>query len=302
MNPLPQAKILILSDSQATARRWAELLRGPDVQLWLDPDRLPDDARPEVVLTDTVEVDDEQLGVVRVGGSGRGDVELPGDAPGGELRLACRLLAEIVRLRRRGRREEELRGRLRQEARSDPLTGLPNRRAWEQALVARLAALGASMPLCLAIFDLDHFKRINDAHGHAVGDEVLRQAGRAIRQALRQEDFVARVGGDEFALLVRVPDPSTAAAVLERVRAGLPSRLIQAGTHAVTASAGYRVVRPDEARGPPLSAEGLYAAADAALREAKVQGRDRTLEAAGDAFRRSAKDGPAESGPDRGAT
>jgi diguanylate cyclase (GGDEF)-like protein len=288
MNPSPGAKILILTDRQASARRWADALRQPGDQLWLGRHEMPPAAEPEVIVTDRDLSGDPRpgpppersaapVGLIRVGGSGRADVELPEDVTPRELCLACRLLAEIVRLRRRLRAGAELRRRLSEAALTDPLTGLPNRRAWDLALRERLAVRRGRQRLCLAIFDLDHFKRINDAHGHAVGDEVLRATGRSIRQGLRQHDFVARLGGDEFGLLFWAPDESTGEMVVDRVRTALPSRLMHVATPAVTASAGYHLVPSAGSRGSPVSPDAHYAAADAALREAKRRGRDRTL-------------------------
>lgn len=286
MDELPGAKILILTGQEASARRWADMLREPGTQVWLDPDQIPPKTRPEVVVTDVLtdyeEFCDEESGTVSIGtgriaAAGPADVRLPEDVTARELRLACRLLARIVRLRRREQSGAELRRKLSEAALTDPLTGLPNRRAWEQAIGERLDAATRRRRLCLAIFDLDHFKRINDAHGHTVGDEVLRAAGRAIRDGLRQDDFPARLGGDEFGLLLWVPDQATAAKVLERVRAALPSRLLQAARQAITASVGYRVVPMADPSTLLLHPDALYAAADAAMHEAKQQGRDRTV-------------------------
>ena len=152
---------------------------------------------------------------------------------------------------------------------TDPLTGLPNRRAWDEALARRRRQTDAAA--CVAILDLDHFKRVNDAHGHAAGDAVLRATGDALRRGLRQDDFVARLGGDEFGLLLSMPNAPTAAAVLDRVRAALPEHLARQGAERVTASVGFRcrrrrsfVRRPggDRRRRPA---------------RAKQEGRDRTV-------------------------
>jgi diguanylate cyclase (GGDEF)-like protein len=216
--------------------------------------------------------------VVRVGGEGSADVQLPADATDRELRLACRLLAEVVRLRRREHARRETERRLTEEALTDPLTGLPNRRAWDRALEERMAsACEEPGRLCLAIVDLDHFKRVNDAHGHAAGDAVLRAAGEVIAGGLRATDFVARLGGDEFGLLLAVRDASMARAVVDRVRRGLPAGLAERQAQPITASAGFQAAPCGESS-PPLSCpDALFVGADAALREAKRAGRDRTV-------------------------
>ncbi|HUT90671.1 MAG TPA: GGDEF domain-containing protein [Thermoguttaceae bacterium] len=292
----PAAEILILADDEATARRRAAALRGTGTRVWLAAEDVPDLARLELVVADreapldllarNAEESAGQLdeagatrpGVIRVGGEGPADLRLPADATDRELRLACRLLAEIVRLRRKDHAAAQTQRRLAAEALTDPLTGLPNRRAWERALEERVhSAGGATGRLCLAVLDLDHFKRVNDAHGHAAGDEVLRAAGKVISGGLRQTDFVARLGGDEFGLLLTVRDDAMARAVVDRVRRSLPPGLARHGTHQVTASAGYHVT-PSRETAPPLpSPDAFFIAADTALGEAKRQGRDRTV-------------------------
>ncbi len=276
MEDSPGAKILILTNRQDSARRWAEMLRPLDIELWSSSDDVPSGERPDVIVTDFVEIDHD-TGVVRIGGDARADVSLPPDVTARELQLACRLLAQIVRLRRRQHRDAEQRRRLTAEALTDPLTELPNRRAWDQTLAQRLGEARGTQALCLAVFDLDHFKQINDRHGHAAGDAVLRASGQTIREELRQHDFVARVGGDEFAALMWVADSATAAKVVDRVRTALPDRLAHKALHVVAASAGYHVVGPENTSGRIPSADESYAAADAALHEAKRQGRDRTI-------------------------
>jgi len=302
MGELADVKVLIASGRRAWTQRWAEMLRQGGAQVWLDPTEMPPDQRVDVLVADGSSLDpgqpavfpvcasgnspDGPIGVIRSGpvdttDGGPDEVWLPEDVTGRELRLVCRLLARIVRLRRQGQSEAELRHRLSEEALTDPLTGLPNRRAWDQVLEERLATAAdgrqAARRLCLAIFDLDHFKRINDTYGHAVGDVVLRSAGRAIRAGLRGDDFVARLGGDEFGLLLWVPDGPAAAVVVERVRSALPSRLTGDNTHAVTSCAGYCVVPAGSSSDPPPFPDVVYSAAAAALREAKRQGRDRTV-------------------------
>jgi len=292
----PAAEILILADDEATARRRAAALRGPGTRIWLAAEDVPDLARLELVVAEqeapldllagNPEESPSQLdeggatrpGVIRIAGEGPADLRLPAEATDRELRLACRLLAEIVRLRRKDHAAAQAQRRLAEQALTDPLTGLPNRRAWERALQERVRSAGeATGRLCLAVLDLDHFKRVNDAHGHAAGDAVLRAAGKVISGGLRQTDFVARLGGDEFGLLLTVRDETMARAVVDRVRRGLPPGLARHGTHQVTASAGFQVAPPRVHPTPLPSPDALFLAADTALAEAKRQGRDRTL-------------------------
>lgn len=148
-------------------------------------------------------------------------------------------------------------------ARADALTGLANRIAWEESVgreVARAERDGT--PLCVAIFDLDHFKVCNDRDGHAAGDLVLREAARAWRPKLRPTDLLARWGGDEFALLLPNCPLDGAVAVVERLRQAMPVGL--------TFSAGIADWHPGEP-----NAELAIRRADRELYGAKRAGRDR---------------------------
>lgn len=269
-------RILIQAD-EARARHWAEMLAGDGVIVWQGGAEMPPHGRPEVILTDAAGPGEDwaggvEPGVVRLGGRGRADAQLPDDATDREIALACRLVGQIVRLRSQVRFGQEIHDQLFRAALSDPLTGLPNRRAWDEWLPVRLAesATAAGRP-CLAIIDLDHFKPVNDQLGHAVGDEVLRAAAKALREGLRQEDLLARLGGDEFGLLMQVPNASAAMAIVDRVRRGITAQPVANLGRPVTASAGFHLP------GAEISPETLLAASDAALREAKRQGRNRTV-------------------------
>lgn len=280
MKPVP-ATVAILSTHPARAQAWAEAV----VQAGL---RVGDPSQPgpvAVVLTDTplgpetypsewqaCGPAEAPPGVILVGQAGPADVSLPADATPREIGLACQLLARLVQLRRQLVRQSELHQRLVEEACTDQLTGLGNRRAWDQALTERTSG-DQDQPLCLAMLDLDRFKPINDRHGHPVGDRVLQAVGRCLVNSLRSGDVVARLGGDEFGLLLSVPTTAVAATVVERVRRRLPAALAEAGLPAVTASAGYCLAEPE----PPCDPQVLVTAADRALHAAKQQGRDRSV-------------------------
>jgi diguanylate cyclase (GGDEF)-like protein len=274
LNTVESRNILILSENAENIRQWAEALQHVADCIWADSAAMLDIRQPDVIVTDTADVFEADSGVIRVGNCAAADVNLPADASARELQLACRLLADLVHLRRREQMAAQQQRRLYAEAFCDPLTGLPNRRAWDETLPKRLSAIPSSLCLCLAIYDLDLFKKINDTFGHSAGDEVLRAAGRAICESLRQGDFVARIGGDEFGLLIWAPDAKIAAAVVERVRMALPVRLVESGIQAVTASAGLAVAGNIELTTNPAA---FFARADEALRRAKQSGRDRTL-------------------------
>jgi diguanylate cyclase (GGDEF)-like protein len=267
-------KILLLADTAENIRRWTEMLRPISDCIWLDSAAIPADQQPEVIVADGTPVFEGDSGVIRIGSEAPADVNLPADTSHRELQLVCRLLAEIVRLRRKDLASTEIQHRLYAEAFTDTLTGLSNRRAWDQTLRERLDAVTYSRCLCLAIFDLDHFKQINDAFGHVAGDAVLKSVASAICESLRQGDFVARIGGDEFGLLIWVADLDIAPIVVERVRSALPDRLAELGIHRVTASAG---IAGDGPKSPQTSPSTLFAQADDALRRAKQEGRNRTV-------------------------
>ncbi|HEX5307953.1 MAG TPA: GGDEF domain-containing protein [Solirubrobacteraceae bacterium] len=148
-------------------------------------------------------------------------------------------------------------------ASTDALTGLPNRRAWDTRL---REALLKRAPTTLAMLDLDHFKQYNDSHGHPAGDRLLRETAAAWREELRSGDFLARIGGEEFALLLPETSAGDAAAVVERLRERMP--------YGQTCSAGIVAHVPGE------SADSLMGRADEALYQAKAGGRDRVSVAA----------------------
>jgi diguanylate cyclase (GGDEF)-like protein/PAS domain S-box-containing protein len=167
------------------------------------------------------------------------------------------------RLQTEKERDELLR-RVEAMARTDELTGLANRRAWDEELrreLARATRLGYSMHVVM--LDLDRFKDYNDAHGHQAGDALLREVGTLWRLVARVTDFVARYGGDEFALLLPECSDESARLVVERLREALPD--------SIGCCAG--VARWDG----QMSAEELVAAADASLYEAKARGRGCTV-------------------------
>ena len=172
----------------------------------------------------------------------------------------------------RTRELEEANRLLAEASRTDTLTGLPNRRGFLEVVDHELKrSARAGQPCSVLMIDLDHFKQINDRLGHAAGDAVLQRAASTLRAVLRDEDLVARWGGEEF--IVVLPDtPGTAAVgVAEKVRRALAAApFTHAGkTSGLTASFGVAEHR----HGEPL--ELTVAAADRALYRAKEAGRDR---------------------------
>jgi diguanylate cyclase (GGDEF)-like protein len=160
-------------------------------------------------------------------------------------------------------------------ARTDPKTGLLNAIAWQREADAEVArAQRASSPLALLLVDVDHFKRVNDSHGHLIGDEVLRALAAELRQQVRESDVVGRFGGEEFTVLLPRTDADGACRIAERLRssAGLLSVAADPATDArisVTVSIGVAVLGQ---HGSDLFE--LLAAADLALYRAKDAGRN----------------------------
>jgi diguanylate cyclase (GGDEF)-like protein len=160
-------------------------------------------------------------------------------------------------------------------ASTDALTGLPNRRYFDEfcGLLARRRRSGDAVGVLM--IDIDHFKLLNDKHGHAIGDEVLRDVGGAIVSAVREDDVPARYGGEEFVVLLRNPGPEIALDVGERVRSAVSGLdLRRFGVDKVSVSVGVAVSsRADQ----PI--EDLVILADRALYRAKNAGRDRVVAA-----------------------
>ena len=210
------------------------------------------------------------IGLVGLGTVTGADVTLPSNAAGREIVTACHLLGEVVRLRRRLEQSQRQQDQAAQEARTDPLTGLPNRRAWDEQLASLAPADETATDQCVALVDLDHFKIVNDGHGHAAGDAVLRSVAHALRAGLRDQDFVARLGGDEFGIaLIRLEEPEVGL-VLGRVRERVWTAGNAGSLPPCSASIGYCL--SSQFSGP--SPAELMQAADQALSRAKSNGRN----------------------------
>lgn len=165
---------------------------------------------------------------------------------------------------------------LRLTAATDFLTGVHNRRSFEDAATRELEEWRQSRePLSLVMIDADHFKKVNDTYGHGTGDDVLKALANTLKAHVRAIDVVARLGGEEFVLLLPRTDEANAFAVAERVRAAIEQLGVSAADGTVvrfTVSTG--VV---EASNQASSLEELLHLADEALYEAKRQGRNRSI-------------------------
>ena len=164
-----------------------------------------------------------------------------------------------------------------EHADTDELTSLPNRRAFREALMHEIQrAKRYGTPLSLTLLDLDHFKQVNDTHGHPAGDRVLVAATRAVERNLRESDVFARVGGEEFAVLLPNTSEEGAVDFAERLRVALQAISPLALGVEAQISASFGVVEFDRDSDDPTG-ERLIAAADAALYNAKWLGRNRVF-------------------------
>ncbi len=184
----------------------------------------------------------------------------------GLLPLLAGCLGMLALLRR------ELIPELLKLAQIDALAGIYNRRAFHEAAGQLLErARQAGLPMVLALIDVDHFKQINDSHGHDAGDAVIRGVSELLRQAVRSSDLVGRLGGDEFAILVQLP-ASAATAMLERTRGRIQATAI-ATPAGDAVEVNLSVGLASSAGDCGYNLDELISAADAALYVAKDRGR-----------------------------
>ena len=163
-------------------------------------------------------------------------------------------------------------GLLEVQATTDVLTGLANRRRLDEELQRLLAqAVRYDQSLAVVLVDLDHFKDVNDGHGHQAGDQLLIEVAGGLTAAVRNADLVGRWGGEEFLLLAPHTDHEAALALAERCREAVARASIEAGEVAVTASLGVASLEPND------TARSLMRRADLALYIAKSEGRDRVV-------------------------
>jgi len=195
------------------------------------------------------------------------EVELRRLCPGDRIRVG----PYVAKYLPAGDVESGYHAELHRRATTDELTTLPNRATFEAWLTRELgAARRDERPLALLLVDVDHFKQVNDQRGHAAGDRVLREVAQRLRAAVRGEDLLARVGGEEFGVLLPGADLAAAAEVGERIRSHVRAAPIAVaeGSVAVTVSTGAVSLDP---RDDELS---FVSRADLRLYEAKRDGRD----------------------------
>ena len=193
--------------------------------------------------------------------------QVPGESTGSLILLAAVVCALTLTASRIVSEQRAVSERLTDAATHDPLTGVANRRALDEVLTAQHRDAAANdLPLCVALIDLDHFKRLNDAFGHPAGDRFLVEAVRQWRAVLRRADVLSRYGGEEFAIVLPECGLTEAVGVMERLRLSTPG--------GQTCSIGLAEWERGE------SVDMVFARADAALYSAKRRGRNRVRVAA----------------------
>lgn len=162
---------------------------------------------------------------------------------------------------------------LKQMARLDPLTQLPNRRAlYEQADIVFKQGLRMAKPVSLILIDLDDFKRLNDSYGHHFGDDALRRLSVTLKKVVRESDFISRIGGEEFVVLLPDSDQYAAWQLAERLRKAIERTMLHSPDHPVVLSASIGV---SEWTGKADDLEGLLGRADKAMYISKREGKNR---------------------------
>jgi len=202
----------------------------------------------------------------------------------GEFSLAFnnmirKLRSSLNELQEQERTLKESEARFKFLANHDPLTGVYNRRSFIELAGVELAnAASMSVPCCLAMMDIDHFKNFNDTYGHLAGDEALRHAVKTIEITLRKNDFMGRYGGEEFILFFHDIDDDTGFKVLERLRKTLPEKPVFLKNGPVSIHASFGLVGSQMADSKSKDyVQELINSADTALYTAKNTGRDKVV-------------------------
>lgn len=308
-----KAKVLVVEDSREQRRQLVELLetRGYEVSAvagGVDALKAIKASPPDVVILDVIlddldgysvcrwlRLSDTLRDIVVIMLTIRGEVKerieglhvgaddyVPKPYDPGELeaRIYAALRSRNMKreLRQRNAELEGMLTRTEQLAMTDAVTGIFNRRRFQDVLKREWAtARRYKHPLSCVLVDVDHFKKVNDSKGHAAGDETLRRVAELISGSIREVDVCARYGGDEFALLLPHTPLDKGTLVMERIRQKLVANRAAWGNGAEEVSLSVGISSTEDAS--LKNADELLEAADRALYEAKRQGRDRVVPA-----------------------
>jgi diguanylate cyclase (GGDEF) domain len=193
----------------------------------------------------------------------------------GEVEQICLIVYDVTEVAVNRLQLQEANTQLHTLSRTDGLTNLLNRKAWQQELELEFARYKRHKhPSSLVMFDIDHFKRVNDSYGHPAGDEVIRQTADALRDNQRETDVSGRYGGEEFTIILPNTDAEGAKIMCERLRKSIESLTIQYEEHTIhyTVSLGIAVLNPSVS-----SADEWLEQTDKGLYQAKDGGRNQTV-------------------------
>ena len=192
----------------------------------------------------------------------------------GSVDYVCLLIYDVTDIASSQRKLEQANVQLEQLSRTDGLTQLLNRSTWEALLANEFERFRRYRNECAVVmFDIDHFKQVNDTYGHQAGDDILREVSRILRDSLRQTDIAGRYGGEEFAIILPETDQEGALEFAERVRAAVAEAQIATEQGQLQCTISLGVAALSEGVRDYLS---WLRAADVALYQAKEQGRNQT--------------------------
>jgi diguanylate cyclase (GGDEF)-like protein/PAS domain S-box-containing protein len=254
--------------------------KGPEVYILPDDLHVMDDAGVRIVAADD-QIDVSTFRIQRKDGSiawVEANVRLMRDSVTGEPKEHVIIMRDITE-------RKQLEEKLSTQALTDGLTGLWNRRAFDDALAREWKrTVRDGSQISLLILDLDHFKRFNDQYGHLAGDDCLRAVASAVRGAVRASDCVARYGGEEITIILPTTDTAGAVAAAEKVRSAVETLQLshegnQEGGARVTVSIGVATAFARQSEAVERMPESLLQAADNAMYKAKHDGRNRVVTA-----------------------